>query len=67
LAANEKGRAILAEVRRRGGFPVVTKPADAPSDAEQTALGARLDGLFSLATERRGAASAMMKKSPLIL
>lgn len=64
LAANEKGRAILAERRKNPSFSAVTKGADAPRNTVQYSIGERVDSLFSLATERRQEASAMVKKSP---
>lgn len=49
LAANEKGRALLASTRKTRRIPVLTKPADADRTCEQFCAGERLDALFSLA------------------
>ncbi len=67
LAANEKGRALLSQRRKENGFPVITKPADAPRKTVQYRLGNRLDALFSLSTEERTGTDAMIRKSPFIL
>lgn len=63
LAANEKGRAILSEARRKGGIPIVTKGADAPEGAQRDASW-RLDALFTLGSKNRREGFAMLKKSP---
>ncbi len=62
LAANEKGRALLAERRRADGVTIVTKPADAPADTRQYALAARIDALATLSQGR--AAAAFLKSRP---
>ena len=62
LAANERGRALLAERRRADGVTVVTKPADAPADTRQYALTARMDALVTLAQGR--GADAFLKSRP---
>jgi cytidyltransferase-like protein len=61
LAANGKGREVLAQKRKAEGFPVITKPADAPK-CEQTAANDALDAIFTLARKNKLEASAMMKK-----
>ena len=48
LAANGKGREILAQVRSREGIRIVTKSADAPKCRQQE-LSARADALYTLA------------------
>ncbi len=67
LAANERGRALLAERRRNARLPIITKPADAPADTAQYRLTERLNRLFSLATERTEDGGAMKRKMPFIL
>lgn len=42
LGANERGRALLREMRERAALPVLTKPADVRK------LGERAEGLFAL-------------------
>lgn len=61
LAANGKGRELLAKRRKTDGFPVITKPADAPECAQTTA-NAALDAIFTLARKNKREASAMLKK-----
>ena len=53
LAANHRGRELLAKNRKRGGITVVTKPADAPSDCAQYKLSQRLDSIYALARKNR--------------
>jgi hypothetical protein len=66
LAANEKGREILAGQRKNGGLPVITKPADAPKDSRQYGLGCRLDAFYTLSTETPRSADFFMKQFPSI-
>ena len=51
LAANERGRRMLADLRRTCPVPIVIKPADAP-DCRQRALSDRADTLYTLAMEK---------------
>lgn len=67
LAANERGRELLAKNRKNGGITVVTKPADAPQDSAQYALSSKLDAIFTLALDKKQSAGAMMKKSAYIV
>ncbi len=67
LAANEKGRALLSERRKSAQLPVITKPADAPTDTAQCQLTERLHRLFFLATEQTEEGGAMLKKTPYII
>lgn len=67
LAANAKGRQLLAQRRREGGLAVLAKSADIPeNDAaqRQDLLARRLDALFTLATEKPQAASASLLRAP---
>lgn len=65
LAANAKGRELLAQKRKNDGFPVITKPADAPKCA-QTEANAKLDAIFTLARKNKFEASAMLKKRAFV-
>lgn len=67
LAANEKGRELLSKTRRTRHIPVITKPADAPSDAPQRQAEERLYALFSLARKRSTPADEIMKKNAFML
>lgn len=66
LAANERGRELLALNRKRGGIKVVTKPADAPLHSEQYELSSKLDAIFTLSLKNKKSAGEMMKKSAYI-
>ena len=48
LAADSKGRELLARARKDGGINIVTKPADAPRESEQFKVGERLEAIFTL-------------------
>ena len=48
LGADAKGRELLSKVRKEGGLPIVTKPADAPTESEQYKLGRALEAIFTL-------------------
>ena len=66
LAANDKGRALLAKNRRSGGISVVTKPADAPKDTEQYIVSQKLDGLFGLTLPQKTTHGEMLRKKAYI-
>ncbi len=69
LAANERGRAYLAENRKKFTFPVITKPADyAVSDMESAELRqchALADELYCLLSGL--SADSFMKRHPVML
>ena len=65
LAANEKGRKILAELRRTCPVPLITKPADAP-DCPQRTLTDRADALYTLAMQSPQNAAFFTRQSPVI-
>ncbi len=64
LAANGRGRELLAELRGKCGVTLVTKPASA---AELTHLQSAADDLFGLCTRERMAAGSFIKKSPVMI
>ena len=66
LAANAKGRALLAEKRKEGGLRVVTKPSDAPVDTWQYRRNDAIDRLYTMITEIPQSADAMLLRSPYI-
>lgn len=66
LAANATGRAILAQQRKQDGFPVITKPADAPRDTAQYRWSEIIGGMASLTTHTKHAASYLLQRSPYI-
>ena len=69
LAANERGREVLAEHRRRGGLPVLVRPADTSSLDEtgmrQYALHRRADEVYAYLTGLE--AGAWMKRGPVMV
>lgn len=65
LATNATGRAYLSALRKSEGFPVVTKPADAP-ECRQRALGCQLDAIYTLCMPRSAESGYFMKRSPYI-
>ena len=73
LAANERGRALLGQMKKTAVLPVITKPAQArrltEDAAEIFALEARATDLYTLAYPdlRASAAGAEWTESPVIL
>ena len=65
LAANAKGRAILAELRRSSPVPMVIKPADAP-DCRQRDLSDRADALYTLAMQTPRESGFFKRFSPFM-
>lgn len=66
LAANSKGRELLAANRKSGGITVVTKPADMPADSAQTLAAQRLDAIFTLAKMQPNSSGEYMKRGAYI-
>ena len=46
LAANDAGRTFLSEIRKSCDFPIITKPADAPTSVQKT-LSEASDSLYT--------------------
>ena len=69
LGANESGRALLTEVKRRGDnqIAIVTKPADAPRNSAQFAAEERLNAIFSLAREHATDMGDAYRKNAFII
>lgn len=65
LAANAKGRAILAELRHSCPVPIVVKPADA-SDCRQRDLSDRADALYTLAMQTPRESGFFKRFSPFM-
>ena len=63
LAANERGRRRLADLRRTCPVPIVIKPADAP-DCRQRDLADRADALYTLAMEKPQSSGFFKRFSP---
>ncbi len=65
LAANEKGRELLAKNRRNDTLKIITKPANIP-ECEQKDVNESLDALFTMARKNKLCATAMLKRSAYI-
>lgn len=69
LAANVRGRKLLAEKRKDSTITVLAKAADVPRSegaARQAELSDKLDSIFTLALTNERPASHIIKKSPII-
>ena len=66
LAANSKGRELLAANRKSGGITVVTKPADMPAESAQALAARRLDAIFTLAKMQPNSSGEYMKRGAYI-
>jgi predicted nucleotidyltransferase len=66
LAANSRGRELLAANRKSGGITVVTKPADEPRESAQTLATHRLDAIFTLAKMQPNCSGEYMKRGAYI-
>lgn len=71
LAANERGRALLRQMRETARLPVITKPAEARHLAGEAKrifeLEARATDLYTLAYPVPDAASAEWRESPVMI
>lgn len=72
LAANERGRAILSEARKREmPVPIITKPADAAAlkgaAQRQAELSLRADAIYSLASTNAMPSAEYIRKKPIII
>jgi hypothetical protein len=71
LAANSTGRELLRQWKTSATIPVITKPADTPTESHkairQAALSSALDALFSLALPTPCRADTYIKRSPRVL
>ena len=71
LAANERGRVLLGQMRKTASLPVITKPAEvrrmSPEVQAVFALEARATDLYTLAYPVPAAAGSEWQASPVIL
>ena len=65
LAANAKGRRMLADLRHTCPVPMVIKPADAP-DCRQRTLSDRADALYTLAMEKPQSSGFFKRFAPFM-
>ncbi len=63
LGADDRGRELLAKIRKDAGIRIVTKPADAPRDSEQYTVNQRLDGFYGLARKNKMSADEFFRKN----
>ena len=71
LAANERGRELLAANKKAGGICVITKPADASmleggGAKRQNELSAALDAIYTYSLGKSMPSGALVKKKPYI-
>ena len=66
LAANSRGRELLAAKRKSDGMRVITKPADAPEESAQALAARRLDAIFTLAKMQPNSSGEYMKRGAYI-
>lgn len=66
LGANDKGRALLAESRKKCAIKIITKPADAPRDTLQFVLSDKLDSIYGLARKQKYTSDEFIKKKAYI-
>ncbi|MBE6535802.1 MAG: nucleotidyltransferase family protein [Ruminococcaceae bacterium] len=66
LAANDKGRELLAKNRKGANSCVITKPADAPKDSMQYVLSEKLDAVYALARKNKYPSDFFLKKGAYI-
>ena len=66
LAANDRGRELLAKSRKTEGTRVVTKPADLDMSLSQNILMKRVDGIFTLLRKNALSSDTYLKKGPYI-
>lgn len=66
LAANTRGRELLAMNRKKRGFHVVTKPADLDMSLPQNILSEKIDSVFTLLLKDINSSDSFVKKGPYI-
>ncbi len=68
LGANERGRAYLSALRKKGTFPILTKPAHAPDEiAPQYTTHTAADRLYTMCMTPWESGDHFMKMHPVIL
>ncbi len=66
LAANGRGRELLAKRRKDSDIRIVTKPADLKGDLRQNILMKRVDSAFTLTLLNKHSSDMLIKKAPYI-
>lgn len=66
LGANARGRELLSKARREEGIRIITKPADAPAEAEQYLCSQKLDLFFGIAREKKQTLADSIRKNAYI-
>lgn len=69
LGLNEKGREVLASMRRKHGFKIITKPSSAIKGEASAHLqsAVRADKLYTMCTKDVKEADYYLKQSPVVL
>ncbi len=65
LAANENGRTVLSDMRKKGSLEIITKPS-AAAYSEEWERQAFADSLYTMLFENVEAASYFLKSSPIV-
>ena len=65
LATNKQGRELLSQIRRSNTFPIVTKPADAPTN-HQSSISALADSIYATTMPECEYFDYFIKQSPYI-
>ncbi len=65
LATNRQGRELLSQIRKSNSFPIVTKPADAPNN-HQNSISAFADAIYTTAMPKCEDFDYFIKQSPYI-
>ena len=66
LGASDRGRELLAGVRKSVNINVVTKPADAPRNTAQFQVGEKLEAIFTLASNQTYDVGEAYRKSAFV-
>lgn len=67
LAANNKGRELLALNRKKGGIRIIPKPADLDMTLPQNILSRRIEAVYTLLFSEKKPSDRYVKKSPIII
>ena len=67
LAANAKGRELLATNRKKEGMKILSKPADLDMSLPQNILAQRIDSIYTLLFNKKQPSDKYIKKGPIII
>ena len=66
LGVSRRGRELLAEKRKAGSLPVITKPADAPKDTAQYRLGERITSAYATVLKHPRSSAELLTAKPYV-